>query len=359
MAPSRPGVPVAGLGSPTSSAVTRDPSWRSGVGDHRLEQAAVGLLDLGPPPQLGLSVRSARRERVAHPLQLADAEHPRPADGAHAPTRCPAGGRPRRRARRAAAPGGRSGGEGRRGLARSGATSRLVAKQRRPGRTGVARAPSLDLQQFVRHRGLPSDRRGRAIVAAAKRKASRGYLGGQPERLLDRDVGHALDLHRDERHPRGRGLDAAAGADRAEQQRERPRLVGDHQRARGQGRPAGPRAPRPRPLGRMPSGPSTPIGVEGPQRDARLDDRDRQRVVEQALADEPAALHPLQRHRLDRGRLLVRVEADVAKEDAVRPRDRLVAELDRLGAREAVRQPREAVLDALAGFARSRARSTR
>ena len=109
-----------------------------------------------------------------------------------------------------------------------------------------------------------------------------------------------------------------------------PRLVGDHQRARRQGARTALEA-----LARLRRADAEAAlgaaGVEGPQRHSRLDDRDRQRVVEQALADEAAALDALQGDRLDRGRLLVRVEADVAEEDAVRPRDRLVAEVDRLG----------------------------
>ena len=154
-----------------------------------------------------------------------------------------------------------------------------------------------------------------------------------------------------------RGLTPRPAADRAEQERQRAGLVRDHEGALGQGsRTALERLPG---LGLANADPALDsVGVEGPKRDARLDDPDRERVVEQVLAHEASLLDPLQGDRLDRGLLLVRVEADVAVEDAIRPRNRLMAQVDRLRPREAVREPREALLDGPAAYAPSLGRST-
>ena len=116
-------------------------------------------------------------------------------------------------------------------------------------------------------------------------------------------------------------------------------------RVPGGSSPGRPSRPSPGSRGADPQAPLDPPRVEGAQGHSRLDDRDRQRVVEQAPADEAAALHALQRDRLHRRLLLVGVEPDVAVEDAVGPGDRLVAEVDRLRAREPVREGREALLD--------------
>jgi hypothetical protein len=56
-----------------------------GGGDHRLEGAAVGLLDVRPAAELGPGVAQPQRERVADTLELAGVEHPRAADRADAP----------------------------------------------------------------------------------------------------------------------------------------------------------------------------------------------------------------------------------------------------------------------------------
>jgi hypothetical protein len=56
-----------------------------GLGGHRLDQAAILLLDPAPATKLGLRLAEPDGERVAHPLQLGDPEHPRPADRAHRP----------------------------------------------------------------------------------------------------------------------------------------------------------------------------------------------------------------------------------------------------------------------------------
>ena len=121
---------------------------------------------------------------------------------------------------------------------------------------------------------------------------------------------------------------------------ERAHLVGDHERSGRQlARPALERLARR--SGRAARGaPVDLVGVEGAQGDAGLDDRDRERVVEQVLALEAALLHPVERQLLDRRQGLVGVEADVAEEDAVGPRDRLLAQRDRLRRRRSGRRAR-------------------
>jgi hypothetical protein len=61
------------------------PAVALGGGDHRLENAAVGLLDVGLTRELGTGVAEPQRQGVANPLELAGAQHPRPADGADTP----------------------------------------------------------------------------------------------------------------------------------------------------------------------------------------------------------------------------------------------------------------------------------
>jgi hypothetical protein len=56
-----------------------------GRGDHRLEQPAVGLLDVGLALQLEARVAQPQGEGVANPLELAGREHARAAGGAHSP----------------------------------------------------------------------------------------------------------------------------------------------------------------------------------------------------------------------------------------------------------------------------------
>lgn len=56
-----------------------------GGGDHPLEQATVGLLDVGASPELGLRVAQAQGERVPKPFELARIEHSRAADGPDPP----------------------------------------------------------------------------------------------------------------------------------------------------------------------------------------------------------------------------------------------------------------------------------
>jgi hypothetical protein len=54
-------------------------------GDHRLEQAAVRLLDLGLPCELGARVAGPPHERVPDALEISGREDPRPAHRADAP----------------------------------------------------------------------------------------------------------------------------------------------------------------------------------------------------------------------------------------------------------------------------------
>jgi len=76
-------VPAAGL----ADVVVRDldPAEAVGLRDHRLEQAAVRLLDVGAAGDLALSLAQPVCERVANSLELRDREDPRPADRADMP----------------------------------------------------------------------------------------------------------------------------------------------------------------------------------------------------------------------------------------------------------------------------------
>jgi hypothetical protein len=55
------------------------------VGDHPLEQAAVLLLGVSSPGELGASVAQPQGERVPGALEVAAAKHPRAADRSDAP----------------------------------------------------------------------------------------------------------------------------------------------------------------------------------------------------------------------------------------------------------------------------------
>ena len=172
-----------------------------------------------------------------------------------------------------------------------------------------------------------------------------------------RSRGTPFTLDRDQERARGLRGPTPRRRDGAEQQREGALVVGDHQRSGRAARPGGPRAPRPR---RSCGSPRTPATRSASK--ARSATPDSMIAIVSASSSrfwltKPPCLHPLQRHRLDRGRLLVRVEADLAKEDAVRPRDRLVAEAIAWGPEKRSDEPREALLDLLAGSAPSRARS--
>jgi hypothetical protein len=66
------------------------PTVALGRGDHPLDEAAVRLLGLGPPRELGAGVAKPQRQGVAEPLELADREHPRAAERTDAPFDPPA-----------------------------------------------------------------------------------------------------------------------------------------------------------------------------------------------------------------------------------------------------------------------------
>ena len=53
--------------------------------DHPLDEAAVGLLDVRLPGQLGLRVTEAHRQRVADPFQFSRRQHARAARGRDVP----------------------------------------------------------------------------------------------------------------------------------------------------------------------------------------------------------------------------------------------------------------------------------
>jgi hypothetical protein len=61
------------------------PAVTLGGGDHRLEGAAVGLLDVRPAGELGAGIAQPQRQRVADALELAGVEHARAAYRADAP----------------------------------------------------------------------------------------------------------------------------------------------------------------------------------------------------------------------------------------------------------------------------------
>ena len=93
------------------------------------------------------------------------------------------------------------------------------------------------------------------------------------------------------------------------------------------------------------------VGVEGAQRDPGLHDGDRQRVGGQAVALEGAVVEAVQRQLLDRRGVAVGVEPDLAEEDPVGPGDRPLAQVDRVGAVEAVGEVAEAAADRLGALA--------
>jgi hypothetical protein len=62
-----------------------DPPVLVRVGDHPLDQGAVLLLDVGAARDLRLRLADPHDQRVANPLEVGRAEHPRPSDRPHAP----------------------------------------------------------------------------------------------------------------------------------------------------------------------------------------------------------------------------------------------------------------------------------
>jgi hypothetical protein len=142
-------------------------------------------------------------------------------------------------------------------------------------------------------------------------------------------------------------VDAVPVGELPEQQTDRAQRVGEddragrqHERARVPGGVAEALARARQP---EPDLAADALGVEGRHGHPGLDDRDRQRVVHEAAAQEPARLHPLQRGLLGGGGAGVRVDADLAEEDPVGPRDGLLAQVDRLASGVAVAQLAEAI----------------
>ena len=273
---------------------------------------------------------------------------------------------PRRRgrqARRAAPPArrGRAAVARRRPRRRGGATStRPKASPKRAAssrsslaicRRSCARARrSSTSRSSPRSSSCPSSAGISKIVVSPSPESERGH----PQRLLDSDLRDPFDLDRRDRDP------AAVAVDRVA-------LAGGRRRGGPTGRDSSaivsvPRASSPAGPGQRLAGGGVadaeaavePVGVEGAQGDPGLDDRDVERVRGQAVAAEAAVFEPLEGQLLDRGAGAVGVEADLAVEDAVGPRDRPFAQVDRLGAVDAVGEVAQAAphrLGAAAGLA--------
>ena len=78
-------MPVLALA--VADVLVRDlnPGIALGLGDHALDEAAVSLLDVGAPGDLGLGIADANEESVADPLQLSSAEDAGAANGSNGP----------------------------------------------------------------------------------------------------------------------------------------------------------------------------------------------------------------------------------------------------------------------------------
>ena len=199
-------------------------------------------------------------------------------------TRSPCAGTWRRRARRARARGLRSGAAGRGARARVARLTRSV-----PPPAGSPRCLG-DFETHARqHFGHPSPR-PRSVAKHSRRHYRR-------RTAPRRSVALALRPRTATAPPRPRCRARPGPGPRTSivrlvfarprgptpSPRTAARAGGSRRRSRAcrrAARPGAPGAPRPAP-GRIPSRPSTAVGVERAQRDARLDDRDRQRVVEQ------------------------------------------------------------------------------
>ena len=324
---------------PASETITAAVLLRGG--DHRLEQPAVGLLDVGLAGELRAARRadaapSASRTRSSSPVEstrgppTAPTCHSIPRRGkaeanslaeaaleprdlaAQVVARAPLGGLDRGRYRRPA--------EGRR-------CDRLAVFEHFGH--SAPRGPVADGR--ILNPALPSNPRGcRRPATAPPRRRSRA-----PRRRWIATSIVRVVLRPDARVARGG----------AEQQRQRALVVGDHQRARRELARAGPRAaPRRRSAG------CPAHRRRGRRRRRAAATPDSMIAIVSASSSrlwltKPPCSHPLQRQLLDRGPLLVGVEPDVAVEDAVGPGDRLVAHVDRLGAGEAVGEDPQPLLD--------------
>jgi hypothetical protein len=84
-APPRTAVPVLTRALADILGGDAHPAVAVGRRDHRLEQAAILLLDLAPASDLRLSLAEPHREPVADPLELGDAEDAGSTHGGNAP----------------------------------------------------------------------------------------------------------------------------------------------------------------------------------------------------------------------------------------------------------------------------------
>ena len=136
----------------------------------------------------------------------------------------------------------------------------------------VQRHSKRDLWSAINRSVTPRQRRG--ITPEASQSASSTAI-----------CGHARDLDRDEQRRVGPGWTPrpSAGAPNSSARGRRSSAITSVPRAAIR---AGPRAPRPAPVSRMPSCPSTRSASNARSATPDLDDRDRQRVVEQVAAHE-------------------------------------------------------------------------
>ena len=116
-------------GSPMSSFETITQRCSLGRGDHRLEQRPVGLLDVGPPAELGARVAQAAPRARREPARAPRSRAPVARRRRRCPTRGRGAGRPRRRSRRGRVRAARSGVAGPRGPG--------ARRSRPPGTRGV------------------------------------------------------------------------------------------------------------------------------------------------------------------------------------------------------------------------------
>ena len=159
--------------------------------------------------------------------------------------------------------------------------------------------------------------------------------GGDLKRLVgDRDR-DALDQDRDQRHAPCALRHRDLGRRLAEEDPQRPPPVGEDERARLE---RGALAPRRLSLERGPGHQTSldAVSIEGLQSDAGLHGRDRDGVIGEPARPEAAVFESFDRELLDRSPRTVRVEPDVPEEDAIGPRHRLLAKVDRVGTEEAV-----------------------
>src|ERR1700752_743942 len=154
------------------------------IDDHRLEQASIGLLNLPTPVKLRLGGPKPNRERIAHPLQLTDAQHPRAADGANAPLDPGAGKCRREQLAQLALQGADLTAKLGAPAPRAALVRALLAKQRVESLGRRRRFRHLDLEQFVGHevslrsrRPIYSSPAGARIRAHVDRSTSRIEAG--------------------------------------------------------------------------------------------------------------------------------------------------------------------------------------